>query len=280
MKDINMYKLKRDVIRDNNISPEVQAKIVKLHQKFFDLDKDKIIELLMAYEEIHLYVDTSNQRLVGTIGFKWVDCGEFITMYLGSTVVDPDYQKYGFLTTSIYLSVLKTIIKYPRQHKCVVALATTPDAYSYFKRLKNYWPKPDEDIPEHIVNKMKVFCDIYCSDHYRKNKNGLIIAYNSGQFDVDVSLLSSQKCTKNMHSIWFEKNNPGFKKGEQLVCLVEFDGVNVRAMTKVYFKKIIRLFWFDHIHHDKRTHWLNLIKMGSYAGVFMLVAYEMVYRIF
>jgi hypothetical protein len=221
-------------------SDELLRKVVKLHQKHFDLDAKSIIKYLMVRDYVDLYF-ASKGELVGTVGLQWYVQDKNVIMYVGNAVIDNKYQGAGLLSRSLLTGTFKTIFHYVSKRKYSIALATSPKAYSYFTKLKNYWPKPYEEIPPDIISLLGVFLKNNYQDHYHLNSFHVLV---TPEENANIEAVQYTNTEKRFSSLWFSLENPAYEQGFQLPCIVKFDLANFYLLLKgqFRFRKLRRIF--------------------------------------
>lgn len=268
-----MSRFKKIVLDKAALDSKYHAEIVNLHQQYFSLDAEVIIELLKQRDEIHLYYDTKTNQLIATIGIQWIDCDDFVIMYLGNAVVEKDYQKYGVLTMTIYMSVLKTLRNYRHQEKYCASFATTPEAYKYFKKFKNFWPKPEEKLPEQVTRVMEAFSKKFCSNGYTATAYCYKSKRLSDRLMINANQYQAETMAEEPYTKWFYQQNPDYRYGEQILCMVAFDKANFKIIRRAFLRKFWSMISIDTVHKNKKTTLYNRLKLFIYVILITIMGY-------
>lgn len=239
--------IKLQIIKWGAFSAEQEKQIVDLHHHYFDLPSKNIIEFLKARDEVHLFFDTSNGQLIGTIGIQWFQFKGVIIMYLGGIVVLEEYQKYGILTKSLVPSVIKTTLRHPFSKRFVMTMATTPDAFRYFAKFPTYWPKPGEPIPEEVQSVFTQFCERYCPGNYKQSDGIYSTRIKGCDFRLQPMLEYKSLARMDRHARWFREKIPDFCHGEQLVVGIQHTFKGYMMLFDAYFKRQRRKWMFRFI---------------------------------
>jgi hypothetical protein len=218
------------IIRNKSLPPNTQQQIIDLHQQYFDLPGESIIEFMLARDEIHLFFDRNSKKLVGTVGIQWFNFKDFAVMYEGGIVVSQQYLKYGLLAQSLIRSSTKTFLRYFYKKRYLFSLVTTPEAYRYYIKFGEYWPKINEPIPENIHPVMQTFCQNFCGTNFSYRNGIYLTAIQKCEFSLNPLLVQRINRKTDKHTRFFLNAIPNFSKGEQLIV--------TSPMTRTYFKSV------------------------------------------
>ncbi len=222
-----------------DINEEMLFEIIQLHQKYFQFEAELIKKFIFQGDYIDIYLHEKNQKIVGTVVIRWLTIKNSKLAYIGSVVFDGDYQRSGLLTHFIGKIVFDGYYYYPLNKKYVFALATTPDAYAYFGKFTNSWPKINGSIKDPVQDIFKSFLESEFKDTY-KEKDGVFfvtkIVKDGYQDNIKVDVF---KKIENEYTHWFLNINQNYIKGEQILCGVAIDMINLKTFCNIFLKSKI-----------------------------------------
>ncbi len=222
--------LEHKIIKIRDLSFKDSESMLALMQKYFknvtrerfymDLKEKDLCILLTHNNEVKGFSTQVFSSLI-------IEKKEKLILFSGDTVIDSEYRNSFNLFISWGKLVLSTIEKQPDKNFYWILTTKGFRTYRLLSVLfSEYYPAPKINVP----NKERIIIEKYC-----KNKFGnkfisdklIISADNTGQIlrQKDAEITESRK--KNINISFFEKVNPGYIKGDELVCIVPLYKKNI-----------------------------------------------------
>ncbi len=216
------------------LQTELKNKICNLHRSFFNLKKGEAARYLEERDLVYVFSEKKSGEVIGTVAVKWIEYEKSIIIYLGNVVFCDKYQRQNFTSHAIFQSYLKTLFKFPGKKIYFSVFMTTPKAYNMGKRFPHHFPCPQQKTPQDILSIMKIVANrISGADNYSLNDDFIVV----NNFKKKKFMLDPSKETVKSYDGFFEKINPDFIKGNQLLSVfpVTYKVVFLMAWNNVYY---------------------------------------------
>lgn len=236
-----MFKVKKTIpqhLNENEIS-----QLLVLHMNIFNMDRDTTMVRLMDKNAIYLLIDAKIDKIVGIIAFRYHETPNHFIMYIGNAVIDPEYQHNGFMYKVMISEAMRAFVKYPLKEKYITGGFTTPKVYNVTRHFPTFFPRADACIPEPEKNVMDIMVKEVLPDMNCVWENGVCLMKNLRSKGFKVG---SVDCALKSHDGYFEKINPDFHIGDQLLMVIRLcpsiflHGVKLSMCS--YKRRLLKLF--------------------------------------
>jgi hypothetical protein len=153
--------------------------------------------------------------------------GEQISVvYSGDTIVEPDAWSSTMLPRS-WIAMVNLLRQYHLGHRLYWLLICS--GFRTYRFLPTFWqefyPRYDAATPEYQADLMSHLATEYYGDLYHKATG--IVRFQHPQVLRDGLLEIPAGRQTNPHIQFFKTRNPGYRQGDELVCLTELDDHNL-----------------------------------------------------
>lgn len=189
--------------------------LITLIQDYFHFDEDLIRDYLINKDILYLLIDKERDNMiVGLVGCRYLECDNYYIIYVGTTVVEPQYQRNGFLYNVLFDQVIKAYLKHPFKEKYITASLTTAKVYNALRNFKRCYPRDDAKAPPEVLTVMdEVLKQVLPhAEHIRDGDVCIIRALRYKNFRAP--FVEKDVCS---HNGYFEKVNPNYIMGDQLL---------------------------------------------------------------
>lgn len=221
------------------LEEDLKNKIGDLHSSFFNLTREEAIRHLEKRDLVYVFSEKETGEVVGTVATKWILHENSIVLYIGNAIVSEKHQHNNFLSHVIFRSYMKTLIMHPRKTIYVACFMTSPKAYNICKRFPDHYPRPDKKAPEYVLFLMDLVAREFAGPGKYTTNGDVIITDN---FKRRKFMHNPSKEIIKTYDGYFEKVNPDFVKGHQLLTMFStpFDSILLLAWNEAYYfyKKI------------------------------------------
>lgn len=231
-------KLEGSILETGSLSPKQKNAMYLLKAKHYDnASEDSFYKDLSEKNYVVLLV--SGERIIGFTTVRLIDLdvmGQPVTgLFSGDTIVDPDHAwELTFQKTFVQLAAR---IMESNAHPLYWFLISK--GYKTYRYLplyfKEFYPSPDRDIPAFD----KAVMDVYASYKYPEFYNSDTgVIRNTGWNDFlkkNVADVSTAK-VRDPFVDYFIHANPGYDKGDELVCLARIATDNLQPA----FRRMLR----------------------------------------
>ncbi|MBD2359350.1 hypothetical protein H6G41_33025 [Tolypothrix sp. FACHB-123] len=147
--------------------------------------------------------------------------GEKITVvYSGDTIVDPSAWSSTTLPRT-WIAAVNFLREYYTENKLYWLLICS--GFRTYRFLPTFWqdfyPRYDIPTPSDVSNLMSTLAQEYYADAYNEATN--IIRFQNPQILREGLIEIPTGRQTNPHIQYFEQTNPGYRQGDELVCLTE-----------------------------------------------------------
>jgi hypothetical protein len=203
-------------------------------EKIFRSDLEKKWLVIMLYEKGTATLKGFSTQALSELT---VDGEKMRILYSGDTVIDEAFWGSGTLQIAFSLLMLKLKLKRPWGKLNWFLITKGYKTYLLLSNnFKDFWPRFDQKTPEHVDHILSTYAQLYFGKSYHRAKGLLIFSGEHEHLKKGVAPIR-EKDLKNPHIRYFLERNPGWEKGDELVCLGEFDlGLPLRVLKKKIFR--------------------------------------------
>ena len=229
-------RLKFEIVEVANISENQKHEMFRLMEGHYvnvvwndfvlDLSEKNWIILLFSLDD--KMVGFSTQLLIiPEINTPFNNC---VVLYSGDTIIAHEY--WGSIALPVaFLQLVSTIQKaHPDKNIYWMLISKGLRTYKFLSVfLKEYYPCHFAEIPLFIKNLMQYMGNKKFGENYNSEK-GIIDAHANSQF-LKETFQPAEK-TDNLVANFFYKNNHGYCKGDELLCMAEISDYNLHPFIK------------------------------------------------
>jgi hypothetical protein len=158
--------------------------------------------------------------------------GEKISVvYSGDTIVDPSAWSSTTLPRTWIAAVNFLRSQYPENKLYWLLICSGFRTYRFLPTFwKDFYPRYNQDTPISIENMMASLAQEYYGDYYDSSTG--IVRFNSPQILRDGLIEIPEGRQNNPHVEFFTTKTPGYRFGDELVCLTEICYENLTRAGK------------------------------------------------
>ncbi len=158
-----------------------------------------------------------------------VDGKDVLGVFSGNTIVDRDYSFQLELQRG-FARFIKALMAEEKDREIYWFLICKGfKTYRYLSMYFNeYYPNHRKDTPPFEKRIMDTYASAKYGDLYDR-ESGIVINDGYNDYLKEGVAPIDEKARKNKEVIFFEKSNPGHRRGDELVCLAKFDEGNLKS---------------------------------------------------
>jgi len=233
--------LDREIILTDTLTESIKREMFHLMDcnyansdlNLFEKDLSEKNWVIMLYEKKnHKLVGFSTQKL---FEIRWNDTPCLI-LFSGDTIISKEY--WGSLGLSISFGELMLTIlnQFPEIPLYWMLISKGLRTYKFLPTFFiNYYPAHEKKTPIDIRELMNFIGNLKFQDRYN-TQTGIIEAEKNGQY-LNVDLEPNNKTLKP-HEQFFYDLNPGYSKGDELLCLAQLSMDNITPFIKRVLAKL------------------------------------------
>ena len=226
-----------EVIGISELQKQEMFKLMEFH--YANVSWDDFIKdlnekqwVILLFSKDNTLVGFSTQLIIiPEINSPFNNC---IVLYSGDTIIAHEY--WGSITLPVAFLQLVFIIKneYPDKKIYWMLISKGLRTYKFLSVFFNeYYPKYSSQTPNFIKNLMHYTGVKKFGTKYNFEK-GIIEAQINGQYLKQIYQPDAK--TENEVSLFFHSSNPGYYKGDELLCMAELEDSNLHP----YIKRIVK----------------------------------------
>lgn len=192
-----------------------------------DLFKKDYVGILTADNQIHGFT---------TYAINPYNCGteEYNILFSGDTIISPEYWGTQILMQSWFRTVGSLISQDPDKKWYWYLLSKGHRTYMYLPLFfSDYYPSPtgtkDPDYKE-IIDRCS---ELFYGDEFYKEDGVIKFEKKVGELKEE-HIQATYNKKKSTYASFFLKKNPGFYKGDELVCMTEISRENLIRNAKTF----------------------------------------------
>jgi hypothetical protein len=98
----------------------------------------------------------------------------------------------------------------------------------------DYWPRHDRAIPVSVQQMKDRLAFAYFGHHYDSQRGIVVFKESRGELAPDLARIPPEDLLRP-EVVFFLRSNPGYRRGEELVCLTELSPANLKPLAKRIF---------------------------------------------
>lgn len=241
-----------------------KSKIPSLHYQHFSCDElneslhEEMYQLMQAnYQDVNrkqFHFDLSKKQYAGLLfddnrilrGFTTYALNpnqsgteEYSILFSGDTIISPEYWGTIELIRGWCLSVASIIKTNPAKNWYWFLLSKGHRTFMYLPLFfKEYYPCIDADkkSQEELFKLLEEMATHIYPELYKKGSGIIQFPLDGGELKSELAQATFDKASKQQVR-WFLEKNPGFYKGDELICLCKIEPENMRGFAKEFLMK-------------------------------------------
>lgn len=199
------------------------------------LEKDQVILLLDRDGVIQGFTTFMSYRIEHPVTRTPVRI-----IYSGDTVIDRRHWGSQALAFEWIYQAGREKARYPRQPLFWFLISKGPRTYRYLSAFsRNYWPHHARQIPENISGLMHALAARRFGRNYHPIKGVVHFPVSRGHLRRELAEVDAVE-RQRPEVEFFLRINPGYTRGDELVCLTELAPTNLKPLSKRIFEKGLR----------------------------------------
>lgn len=212
-----------------------------LYRRYYDGTSEQLFRGDLAHKQRVIVLRDRHHRLQGfstvAVTAHLLDAKPVRSIFTGDTVVDQRYWGQQVLIGAFLRlsgSVKADAPEVPLYWFFVVMSQRT---YRYLRALfKVFFPAHDRDTPPRVKALMDLFAGERYGDAYDAERGMISFATSQGHMNPALAGIP-EKVRHRPDVLYFLARNPGYLKGDELVCLAEFATDNMRPLANRLFRE-------------------------------------------
>lgn len=220
-----------------------------LHRKYYDNLKSKVFKD-DTYSKDYAILLEKNNHLVGYTLFSLYQVifkeQSWMIFYSGNTITDINSRSSIVLAASFFDVVKEMHKKWPGYKKCWFLLSKGFRTYKLLPQFFNTYFPADDKTDEEIGSLLFQLAQSRFGKRYKKESG--IIDMNGGADFINHALREEHnKYKQNKEVDFFCRRNPGFIKGDELVCGCSLSADNIKkgVLERLSSKPVVS--WYEEI---------------------------------
>lgn len=228
---------------------ELQIKTMwELYSRYYDgCTFDKFLKDLKEKQLVIMLYDRITGDLKGfstqilkeiRIGEKWCRI-----LFSGDTVIEKEYWGQKTLQMAFTMMMLKLKLQKPMSPLYWFLITKGFKTYLLLSNnFKRFWPRYDQSTPAFIKEIMDEYASLYFPDSYSK-ETGLLVFEKGEHEHLKTGVAEiTEKDLENPNISFFTQSNPLWRRGDELVCIGEFDlNFIFRLLIKTIRRKLFSI---------------------------------------
>jgi hypothetical protein len=230
-------KLKHEIVEVSKISDDQKKEMYQLLDKHYaNVNWHDFISDLSEKQWVILLFSMDSEKLAGFSTQMLISPGSqpgfenILVLYSGDTIIAHEY--WGSVTLPVaFLQLVYKIQKlYPEKRIFWMLISKGLRTYKFLSVFLNeYFPNHLSETPENIRELMVIMGTKKFGPRFR-SETGIIEAEVGGQFLKEE--FQPAENTNNAVARFFFTRNPGYNKGDELLCLAEICDTNLHPFIK------------------------------------------------
>jgi hypothetical protein len=244
-----MARLKFKILPIQKVSDLERKAMLSLYQIYYDVgnpgdfdrdffQKDHVI--ILFDEETNIIKGFSTQKILKHL----IDGSEFVGVFSGDTIVDKAYWGDPALSLGFFWYMTRLSLSRPWRKIYWHLISKGYKTYLLLSRnFETYYPRHDRTTSEFDQKLMASFAAHLYPYNYYPDLDLLLFEHAHEKLKEHVAPIDQDLKTKLPEVAFFEQKNPGWYKGDELVCIGHFHLLlPIYYLKKIVYKKLKRLF--------------------------------------
>jgi len=225
--------MKIDIVKRNKVTPSERIEMYSVFSRYYDNVKRSRFE--SDLEDKNWVIQLRNQDLC-IVGFSTLrtyehsgSSGPALILYSGDTIIDRAYRRNGDLAGAFGHFLLKAVKEHSNMPVYWLLTSKGVRTYRFLPVFfKIFFPVFDQQTPE----KLKLLTDEVATEKFGSNySSDTQVVSHHGQRDrlctSEQDPLLLKRSDSHIH--FFLQKNPGYTRGDELVCITEMSEENLNS---------------------------------------------------
>lgn len=183
------------------------------------------------------------------LGFSTFTCSRFThtpastpvrVLYSGDTIIDRRYWGTQTLAFEWIYQAGRQKARYPEDHLYWFLISKGPRTYRYLSAFsRSYWPHYAIPTPVRMRELMHALATARFNAHYDRLRG--VVHFPSSRGHLREEFAQVDAIDRQRPEVeFFLAANPGYVRGDELVCVTELTGTNLKPLSRRIFEKGLR----------------------------------------
>jgi hypothetical protein len=221
-----MPKLRAKTVAINSLSDaDVQRMYLLMTSTYDAMTLERFQEDLQAKDDVILLLDFETRQIRGFSTLVSVYAGgsdgrRYRGVFSGDTVIHPDYWGGSALGKAFLAYLFRLKIKAPLSPLYWVLISKGYKSYLLMaNNFSTYFPRYERETPDKEQAILHAFGQGLFGEDYSKVKGTVTFEESHGHLKTGIAEVPSAQEVDNPRIAFFERLNPGWRQGSELVCI-------------------------------------------------------------
>ena len=227
--------MQTELVRTDELAIAQKADMYALLNRHFEGATQAVFETDLNLKNWVLLLKDEDNQLKGFSTLLMYDIafeGEIITVvYSGDTIMDPSAWASSALPVAWVTAVNQLKGQYQGKRLYWLLISSGFRTYRFLPTFwQQFYPRYDREVPESMARLMKFLCRRQFGDWYDES-TGIVKFPTPQKLRGHLEGIPVERL-RNPHIQFFATQNPGYVKGDELVCLTEINENNLTRAGK------------------------------------------------
>ncbi|MBI5247638.1 MAG: hypothetical protein HY923_10685 [Elusimicrobia bacterium] len=224
-------RLTSDVVAADSLAAQETDRLFSLYAAHYDAaDRARFEADLAAKDHVILLRDAGSGRINGFSTQKLVRAGGARALFSGDTIIDPACWGEQELVKA-WSRYAGRLLAEENSPLWWLLISKGHRTYLYLPLFfAEYWPRLEGPVPENVAALMGAFATAKFGEYWDASRGILSFPESMGQLTPALAEVTAGRKDDPRVSFFLEKN-PGYARGEELVCLAEISPANMRSVA-------------------------------------------------
>jgi hypothetical protein len=243
-----MARLKFKIVPIQSVSALDRKTMLSLYQNYYDMgDVSDFDRDFLQKDHVIVLLDKLTDEIKGFSTQKMlkhnIDGRNYIGVFSGDTIVDKAYWGDPALSLGFFWYMTRLSLSRPWGKIYWHLISKGYKTYLLLSRnFETYYPRYDRKTSEFDQKLMASFATQLYPHNYHPDRDLLLFQHAHEKLKGHVAPIDQELKMKMPEVAFFEQKNPGWQKGDELVCIGHFHLLlPFYYLKKIFFKKLKRL---------------------------------------
>jgi hypothetical protein len=236
-------KLKASTVYVKTLTQNDTERMLSLFGQYYEnIDKNKFYSDLKNKDRVIILRDIETQTIQGFSTLKDMEIQQnnkkIRALFSGDTIIDRDYWGQTALTMEFFKVVAMAKLKNPLEPYYWMLISKGFKTYLLLaNNFMTYWPRFDQKTPSDAQEIMNLLGHSLFPGEYIEESGLIVFKKPADRLKLDTAPIDEKLILKNPKIKFFQDKNPGWQKGDELVCIGSVDlGLATKYLSRTFLK--------------------------------------------